>query len=81
MASQTLRMALFLAFAAFLVVQCSCDDSSEQVEFGEPSDEIKRQLSSPEKLAEGPSDRRKRSSVLAHESKPPGRRLAPSLIL
>uniref|UniRef100_A0A914H0T0 Uncharacterized protein n=1 Tax=Globodera rostochiensis TaxID=31243 RepID=A0A914H0T0_GLORO len=76
MASLTLRMALFFAFAAFLVVQCS-SDSSEQLE--EPSDEIKRQLSSPEMLEDGPSDRRKRSSLLAHESKPPSHRPAPSI--
>uniref|UniRef100_A0A914GZV7 Secreted protein n=1 Tax=Globodera rostochiensis TaxID=31243 RepID=A0A914GZV7_GLORO len=67
MGTLNLRAALFFAFAAFLVVQCSCD-SSEQ--FEEPSDEIKRQLSSPEMLedgpempSDGPSDRRKRSST------------------
>ncbi|KAI3415487.1 hypothetical protein GPALN_005090 [Globodera pallida] len=73
MCALTLRTALFFAFAAFLVVQCSCD-SSEQLE--EPSDEIKQ---SPEMPSDEPSaDRRKRSSVLAVESKPPGHRPAPS---
>ncbi|KAI3415502.1 hypothetical protein GPALN_005105 [Globodera pallida] len=73
MASLTLRVALLLVFAALLVVQCS-SDSSEQLE--EPSDEIKQ---SPEMPSDEPSaDRRKRSSVLAHESKPPGHRPAPS---
>ncbi|KAI3415485.1 hypothetical protein GPALN_005088 [Globodera pallida] len=67
MGTLNLRAALFLAFAAFLVVQCS-GDSSEQ--FEEPSDEIKRllsspempsELSSPEMPSDEPSDRRKRS--------------------
>ncbi|KAI3415478.1 hypothetical protein GPALN_005081 [Globodera pallida] len=74
MASLTLRVALLLVFAALLVVQCS-SDSSEQLE--EPSDEIKQ---SPEMPSDEPSgDRRKRSSVMAVESKPPGHR--PALIL
>ncbi|KAI3415463.1 hypothetical protein GPALN_005067 [Globodera pallida] len=58
MGTLNLRAALFLAFAAFLVVQCS-GDSSEQVE--EPSDEIKQLLSNPEMPSDEPSDRRKRS--------------------
>ncbi|KAI3415497.1 hypothetical protein GPALN_005100 [Globodera pallida] len=76
MASLTLRVALLLVFAALLVVQCS-SDSSEQLE--EPSDEIKQLLSSPEMPSDEPSaDRRKRNSVLAVKSKPPGHRPAPS---